>query len=93
MVEETERQRAALNLAVQYAENKHETAAFINFYENLDPKVYEDMSKITEFSDEQEAIAKAIYQTKAEGGLELPKDVTILDVACGTGMFGRLLHN
>jgi hypothetical protein len=52
MVEEIERQRKALDLAVQYAENPQETAAFINFYDNLDPKVYEDMSKITEFSDE-----------------------------------------
>ena len=59
----------------------------------MDPKVYEDMSRITEFSDEQEAIAKVIYQSKAEEGLELSKDVAILDVACGTGMFGRLLHN
>ena len=59
----------------------------------MDPKIYEDMSKITEFSDEQEAIAKAVYQTKAEGGLEMPKDCAILDVACGTGMFGRLLHD
>jgi SAM-dependent methyltransferase len=52
MVEEIDRQRKALDLAVQYAENKHETASFINFYQNLDPHVYEDMSKITEFSDE-----------------------------------------
>ena len=93
MVEEIERQRAALDLAVKYAENKHETQAFVEFYDKMDPKVYEDMSRITEFSDEQEAIAKAIYQTKEEHGLELPKDVAILDVACGTGMFGRLLHN
>jgi len=30
---------------------------------------------------------------KEDGGLGLSKDVVILDVACGTGMFGRLLHN
>jgi len=29
MVEDIERQRAALDLAVKYAENKHETQAFI----------------------------------------------------------------
>lgn len=58
----------------------------------MDPKVYEDMSKITEFSDEQEAIAKAVYLPKEEGGLDAPKDSAILDVACGTGMFGRLLY-
>ncbi len=31
--------------------------------------------------------------SKEDGGLGLSKDVVILDVACGTGMFGRLLHN
>ena len=51
------------------------------------------MSKITEFSDEQEAIARAVYEPKSAEGLEMPKDSAILDVACGTGMFARLLHN
>lgn len=59
----------------------------------MDPKVYEDMSRITEFSDEQEKIAQAVYQSVEEGGLATPKDALIFDVACGTGMFGRLLHN
>ena len=59
----------------------------------MDPKVYEDMSTITEFSEEQAVIAKAVYQSKQEGGMHIPKDANILDVACGTGMFGRLLHN
>ena len=33
-----------------------------------------------------------MYQSVAEGGLEIPKDATIFDVACGTGMLGRLLQ-
>ena len=95
MVEENEieRQRAALNLAVQYADNPHVTEEFIKFYDRIDPKVYEDMSSITEFSHEQAHLAKAVYESKSEGGLETPKDAAIFDVACGTGMFGRLLHN
>ena len=91
--EEIERQKAALDLAAKYAATTHETSEFVKFYETMDPKVYEDMSSITEFSDEQEVIAKAVYQSAEEGGLNTPRDAAILDVACGTGMFGRLLHN
>ena len=91
--EEIARQKAALDLAVQYANNTHETKSFIEFYNKMDPKVYEDMSQITEFSDEQEALAKAVYMSQEEGGLATPKDAAILDVACGTGMFARLLQN
>ena len=81
-----------MDLAAKYAATTHETAEFVKFYETMDPKVYEDMSSITEFSDEQEVIAKAVYQTNDEGGLNAPRDCALLDVACGTGMFGRLLH-
>ncbi len=80
-----------MNLATQYADTVHETEKFVEFYQSLDPKVYEDMSVITEFSDEQAAIARVVYQTREEGGLEVPKDAAIFDVACGTGMLGRLL--
>jgi ubiquinone/menaquinone biosynthesis C-methylase UbiE len=82
-----------LDLAAKYAATTHETAEFVKFYETMDPKVYEDMSSITEFSDEQAVIAKAVYQSAEEGGLNAPRDSAILDVACGTGMFGRLLYN
>ena len=86
-------QKKALDLAVQYAGTTHVTEEFVKFYNTMDPKVYEDMSRITEFSDEQEVIAKAVYQSKEEGGLATATDAPIFDVACGTGMFGRLLHN
>jgi hypothetical protein len=32
MVDDVERQRKALNLAVQYADNPHNTADFVKFY-------------------------------------------------------------
>ena len=92
MVEQDiDKQRAAMELAVRYADNPHNTADFIKFYESMDPKVYEDMSTITEFSDEQEHLAKAVYEPRESGALEMPKDCAIFDVACGTGMLGRLL--
>ena len=93
MVEQDiERQRAAMDLAGKYADNPHNTADFIKFYESIDPKVYEDMSRITEFSDEQEHLAKSVYESKEAGALETPKDAAIFDVACGTGMLGKLLQ-
>ncbi len=61
MVESAERQRAALDLATKYANTSHETTDFINFYNSADPKLYEDMCKVIEFSDEQEALAKVVY--------------------------------
>ena len=63
MVESQERQRAALDLATKYANTVHETSDFIDFYNSVDPKVYEDMCKVIEFSDEQEHMAKAIYSS------------------------------
>lgn len=76
-----------MDLAVKYADNPHVTDEFIKFYNTMDPKVYEDMSTITEFSYEQEHLAKSVYE-----GLQSAKDAAIFDVACGTGMLGRLLQ-
>lgn len=81
-----------MELANKYADNPHNTPDFIKFYNQLDPKVYEDMSTITEFSDEQEHLARSVYEPKDSGALEMPKDAAIFDVACGTGMLGRILQ-
>ena len=79
-------------LASQYADTVHETPEFIKFYNSIDPKVYDDMVAVIEFTDEQQALAKLVYEPTEKEGLAVPIDSAVLDVACGTGAIGRILH-
>jgi len=59
--EELQHQRETMLLATNYANLTHETEQFVQFYNSMDPKAYEDCMTIVEFSDEQEAMAKVVY--------------------------------
>ena len=80
-----------MECATKYANTAHETPDFINFYNSTDPKLYEDMCMVIEFSDEQLAMKEIVKKGNEDGGISCPHDAAILDVGCGTGMFGKLL--
>jgi hypothetical protein len=56
-----ESQRRAMKAADLYANTVHETEDFIKYYNSIDPKDYDAMVTVIEFSDEQEKMAKVVY--------------------------------
>jgi SAM-dependent methyltransferase len=56
-----------------------------DFYDNMDPEVYNEMLKVVNFT-EKDIIARQVHEA-----LKLPKDSDIFDVGCGPGVIAEML--
>ena len=62
-----------------------------DYYDKMDPKVYDEMLRVINFT-EPTHIAEKVYKPLEEEGLAVPRDAAIYDMGCGTGLIGELLH-
>jgi SAM-dependent methyltransferase len=83
MAEELKRQAMAL---ADTFKNMPPGAEMGNFYDSMDPEVYNELLNIINFT-EKDVIARQVY-----GSLALPKDAWIFDAGCGTGVIAEMLH-
>lgn len=57
------------------------------FYDNMDPEVYNDLLELINFTEKNEIVSQ-VYSAEE---LALPKDIQVLDVGCGTGKIAEML--
>mmetsp|Transcript_15076 Transcript_15076/g.10557 ORF Transcript_15076/g.10557 Transcript_15076/m.10557 type:complete len:115 (-) Transcript_15076:338-682(-) len=60
------------------------------YYDSIEPEVYEEMMKIIG-CDDFAHVARMVYESQAQGGLEVPKTANIIEFGCGTGSIGKIM--
>ena len=78
--------RRAMELAETF-KNMPPGSKMGEFYDNMDPEVYNDLLELINFTEKNEIVSQ-VYSPE---GLALTKDSLILDVGCGTGKIAEML--
>lgn len=73
-------------LLANYGDNFPDATKMGDYYDQIDPGMYDDFIVKINFVVEPNAIAKMLIEELAP-----PKETKILDVGCGTGLMGKLL--